>query len=308
MHVLVTGSNGFIGRSVVQKARSRGWKVTGVARRPGKETDLIADLRYPINNWEVPDAIIHLAGGYAGCAMRELEETDLVIADNIIKWGAQVGVRKWVFASAAEVYGDIKGEAIESYPCNPVIPYGKIKLQIEGMLRAANLPEVMICRLGEVYGSNGRILHELSNKLRSGFCPWPGNGKITISFLHAEDAAEALVLACEHAKPGFHIYNAGDDEPATWEQFLDEIANLLKVRSAYYLPNQIAYFYAAFASWKNRILGKPTNVTPYLLRLLITPKVMSSVQLKEQLGFTPQYKNIYSGLKEAFGGSVLSVK
>jgi UDP-glucose 4-epimerase len=307
MHVLVTGAGGFIGRSVVQKAQSRGWKVTAVARRESKETDLIADLREPIINFPVPDAVIHLAGGYAGCGLRELTGTDIFIAHNLLKWGKQEGVRKWVFASAAEVYGDIEGVADESYPCKPVIPYGKIKFIIEGMFRNAGLPKVMICRIGEVYGSNGRILQELGGKLRSGFCPWPGDGKVKISFVNAEDAAEALVLACENTKPGLNIYNVGDDEPATWGQFLDEIAAQLGVQSVYHLPKPIAYCYASVMSWMDKLFGRPVNITPHLLRLLVTPKVMSSARIKEELGFVPKYPNIYIGLKEAFRSSKLSV-
>lgn len=307
MYVLVTGSGGFIGRSVVEKARSRGWKVTAVARRQSEEVDIVADLRYPISNWETPDAVIHLAGGYAGCGMRELVGTDIVIARNLLEWGKRVGVRKWIFASAAEVYGDIMDEADERYLCRPVIPYGKIKLQIEEMLRTAVLPEVMICRIGEVYGPKGRILKELTGKLRSGFCPWPGNGNVKISFIHAEDAAEALVLACEHAKPGFNVYNAGDDEPATWGQFLDEIAALLAVRRVYYLPKPLAYGYALASAWIDSLRGKPANVTPHLLRLLMTPKVMSTRHLREELGFVPRYTNIHIGLKDALGGFMSSV-
>ena len=306
MHVLVTGSGGFIGRSVVQKARLRGWKVIAVARQQSEEVDVVADLRHPINNWGIPDAVIHLAGGYAGCGMRELADTDIVIARNLLDWGKRVGLRKWIFASAAEVYGDINGEADEGYPCHPVIPYGKIKLQIEKMFNTTGLSEVMICRIGEVYGSTGRILKELSSKLRSGFCPWPGNGKVKISFIHADDVAEALVLACEHTKSGLNIYNVGDDEPATWEQFLDEIASLLAVRNVFHLPKPLAYCYAAGASWIDKLLGRPVNITPHLLRLLVTPKVISSVRMKEELGFVPRYTNIHVGLKEALAHYILS--
>ena len=307
MHVLVTGAGGFIGRSVVQKARLRGWKVTGVARRQSNEAGLIADLRYPINDWEAPDAVIHLAGSYAGCRAREFANTDLVIARNLLKWGMKKKVRRWVFASAAEVYGDIDGEATEGYPCHPVIPYGESKLQIEGILQTAGFPEVMICRLGEVYGSAGRILHELGGKMRRGFCPWAGDGEVKISFLHVEDAAEALILACESAKPGFNIYNVGDDEPATWRQFLDEIAELLSVRRPYYLPKPAAYAYASCISWLDRFFGRPANITPQVLRLLITPKVMSSIRLRDELGFVPRYTNIHLGLKEAIPSSMQPV-
>jgi nucleoside-diphosphate-sugar epimerase len=302
MHVLVTGAGGFIGRSVVRKARSRGWKVTGVARRPSSEANLIADLREPIRDWEVPDAVIHLAGGYAGLGMKELADSDLVIARNLLDWGKKEGVRKWVFASAAEVYGDIDGVADENYACNPVIPYGKIKLQVEGLFHDAGLPELMVCRVGEVYGSEGRILHELGGKLRAGFCPWSGNGKVKISFVHVDDVAEALLLACEHAKRGFNVYNVGDNEPATWRGFLEEIAAELHVRGPYYLPKFAAYFYAWSASWTDRLNHKPPNVTPQVLRLLTTPKIMSSKRLHDELGFTPQYPNIYAGLKEVLHG------
>jgi nucleoside-diphosphate-sugar epimerase len=165
----------------------------------------------------------------------------------------------------------------------------------------------MTCRVGEVYGPGGRIIQELSGKLRGGFCPWAGDGRVTISFVHVEDAAEALVLACERAKPGFNIYNVGDDEPATWRNFLDEMATLLSVRGAYYLPKYAAYCYAAAASWADRLMGRPADITPQVLRLLVTPKVMSGLRLREELGFIPRYTNIRVGLKQTLRGSQLSV-
>lgn len=298
MHLLITGAGGFIGRSLVKKARARGWKVTSVVRRHSEEANLIADLRQPINGWPVPNAVIHLAGSYAGCSAREFAETDLVIARNLLAWGLQEGVPRWVFASAAEVYGDVIGKATEDYPCNPVIPYGKAKLEIEEMFQTARFAEVTICRLGEVYGPGGRILHELGNRLRSGFCPWPGNGEVMVSFLHVEDAAEALLLACEHATPGIQVYNVGDDEPATWRQFLDGMAALLGTRRARYLPKLVALYYAVCVQWMDRLLGRPATITPHVLRLVTTPKVLSSVRLREQLAFSPRYPDFRAGLEE----------
>jgi nucleoside-diphosphate-sugar epimerase len=294
MHVLVTGAGGFIGRSVMEKARARGWKVTGVARRACPEADRIADLREPIAGWPVPDAVIHLAGGYAGASVRELAGTDLAIARNLLAWGKRAGVRRWVLASAAEVYGDVRGEADEGWPCRPAIPYGRVKLEIEAMFRKEAFPELAICRLGEVYGRTGRILREIGERLRGGFCPWPGDGKVCISFLHVEDAAEALVLSCERAGPGCEIYNVGDGVPATWRRFLDRIALLLGTRRARYLPMWAARCYA--------VLGRSPAVTPHVLRLLTTPKVLSSARLRERLGFEPRYPSIESGLEEVCGG------
>jgi nucleoside-diphosphate-sugar epimerase len=296
MHILVTGAGGFIGRAVVKKARERGWDVTGVARRPCPEAARIADLRQPIEGWPALDAVIHLAGAYAGCDARELAEQDLVIAGNLLAWGRRQGVRRWVFASAAEVYGDVIGEADESWPCRPVIPYGRAKLEVERMFQAAELPELTICRLGEVYGPHSRILNQLGSRLRRGFCPWPGDGKVRISFLHVEDAAEALLLASERSAPESRTYNVGDNEPATWRQFLDSMAEMLGVRRAVYLPLSVARCYAACASWADR------DVTPQVLRLLTTPKVLSSERARLELEFVPRYPGFHAGLKEALSG------
>ena len=302
MHILVTGAGGFIGRSVVRKARARGWRVTGVARRACNEADRIADLRQPIQGWPTPDAIVHLAGGYAGSSAVELARADLAIARNLIAWDGRPGVRRWVLASAAEVYGVIHGEADENCPCRPVIPYGRVKLAVEKMFQAAEFPNLAICRLGEVYGRDSRILRELGGRLRRGFCLWPGDGRVNVSFLHVEDAAEALLLACERAGPGCQTYNVTDDQPATWRHFLDCIAGLLGSQRALYLPEWVARCYARLEWSTDRLFCRPEAVTPYVLRLLTTPKVLSSVRLRDQLGFRPQYPAIDSGLEEALIG------
>src|SRR5271165_4620210 len=100
MHVLVTGAGGLIGRAVVRQMRAAGWRVTGVARRTCAEAEVICDLRLPIEGWPVPDAVVHLAGGYAAASARELAESDLAIARNMIAWGQEAGIQRWVIASA----------------------------------------------------------------------------------------------------------------------------------------------------------------------------------------------------------------
>lgn len=75
MHLLVTGSNGFIGSAIVHAAHRRGWWVTGLGRHPGPKPVnaagdswpdgyISADLVEPLR-WEPErpvDAIVHAAG------------------------------------------------------------------------------------------------------------------------------------------------------------------------------------------------------------------------------------------------------
>ena len=58
--------------------------MTRVGRRRCAEADCVADLREPIKPWPIPEAVLHLAGGFADCAEHELADTDLTIARNLL--------------------------------------------------------------------------------------------------------------------------------------------------------------------------------------------------------------------------------
>ena len=135
--VLITGAGGLIGSRVAEAASKAGYTVTRIFRRGlAHETAdaLQRDLERPLNDVPPVSSIFHLAGGYAGAERQALERADLVIARNVIHWGMEHGVRNWVFASAAEVYGPVEGLATEENPTRPVIPFGHIKLAVEDAL------------------------------------------------------------------------------------------------------------------------------------------------------------------------------
>lgn len=66
MRILLTGSNGFIGRQVTTDALARGWDVVGVGRAPqpaGPVTRYLRqDLAEPLQVDLGVDAVIHAAG------------------------------------------------------------------------------------------------------------------------------------------------------------------------------------------------------------------------------------------------------
>ena len=297
--ILITGAGGLIGSRVVEQARNTGYAVTPVLHQE-------CDLRLPIVNLPGTDAIFHLAGGYASAGRQSLEHADLRIAHNVIQWGREHGVKDWVFASAAEVYGCVDGLATETTHTRPEVPYGHIKLAIEDLLvqMAADVPDcrVVLLRIGVVYGRESRLLHELTKRLESGFCPWPGAGRVVVSFVHVEDVAQAFLWAIERAPRGVSIYNVADDQPATWRSFVRRFAEVLGARPPVSLPRPLVYAYMLGHQLKSRLSRQEPLLTSHALRLLTTPKAMSTQKIKSELGFAPRFPNFRCGLEASLDG------
>jgi nucleoside-diphosphate-sugar epimerase len=306
--VLVAGAGGFIGRRVVLAAGQAGYDVAAMVRKDrlgGAASVVRHDLRLPLQDLPPVDWIFHLAGAYAGAGDEELRAADCRMADNLIDWGLKAGVKNWVFASAAEVYGEVECIATEEAPTRPVIPYGHIKLAVERLLaeRLRDLPgsRVVILRIGEVYGSGGRLVRELTARLKRGFCPWPGSGRVYVSFVHVDDVAQAFVCAAQRARFGVSIYNVSDDMPASWYDFACGVARQLKARSPLFLPAPLVYSYAVCSTLACRIVRQDPVLTRYALRLLLTPKTLSNARLKRELGFQPRYPSYVEGMEEVLG-------
>jgi nucleoside-diphosphate-sugar epimerase len=135
-----------------------------------------------LDNLPPADWIFHFAGAYAGAGDEELQGADLEMARNVIRCGLQAGIKNWIFASAAEVYGDVCGIAIEETPTQPVIPYGRVKLMVERLLleKSKDISDcrVVILRIGEVYGHEGRLINELAARLKRASVRGPGQGTL----------------------------------------------------------------------------------------------------------------------------------
>jgi len=307
--LLITGAGGLLGSRVAEAAGKAGYSVTRILRKPPLSEIpgvLQHDLRVPLDEVAAVKSILHLAGGYAGAERQALERADLLIARNLIQWGVEHGVKDWVFASAAEVYGDVNGLATETSLTSPVIPYGHIKLAIEGRLvqMAKDVPDgrVVILRIGEVYGSESRLLRELATRLKRGFCPCPGSGHVPVSFVHVEDVALAFLSALERAPSGVSVYNVADDEPTTWRLFVHYLGDLLGTPPPVFLPYPLAYAYMVGHQLISRIAGQEPVLTRHALRLLTTPKALANQKIKQELGFTPRFANYRQGLEVSVHG------
>ncbi|CAA7602188.1 NAD dependent epimerase/dehydratase family [Acididesulfobacillus acetoxydans] len=256
MRVLVTGGAGFIGSHTVDTLLNQDHEVgvldnfsTGrPANLPLREIPVFAtDLRTydavarALRSFR-PDAVIHLAAQVSAPESlrnpRLDAEVNLMASLNLIDNAIHSGVRRFVFASSAAVFGMTDPGELPltlSTPTRPLSPYGRNKLLVEKFLRTESLTaslESVILRYSNVYGPRQNPAGE--GGVVAKFCLAAvlgepllieGDGLQTRDFVYVEDIARANVLSLTAATG---TYLAGSSR----EHSIQQLAQLFRALKA----------------------------------------------------------------------------
>ncbi|MDQ0415872.1 UDP-glucose 4-epimerase [Croceifilum oryzae] len=234
MKVLVTGGAGFIGSHIVDQLISEGHEVvvldnliTGHEEQiHPKATFYRIDITHPevqqIFEEVRPDAVIHQAAQthVPTSIEKPIYDANVNIMGviNLLEAAKDTGVRKFVYASSAAVYGEPKYLPIdEHHPTHPISPYGVSKYTVEHYLdvyyRLFGV-EYTALRYANVYGirqdprGEGGVVSIFTDKVLS---KQPltvfGDGEHTRDYIYVEDVAKANVQAL--SKGSGEIINIG---------------------------------------------------------------------------------------------------
>lgn len=158
--ILVTGSEGLIGRALRRRLRALGHEVRGFDNRAtGVEHGDLLDMAALGRALRGVRGIVHLA------AMSRVKDgevaPELCVATNFdaTRWIAErapdAGARWMLFGSSREVYGDVRSGLIrEDTPLRPMNTYGRAKADAEAAVRAASGPGFhgAVARFSSVFG------------------------------------------------------------------------------------------------------------------------------------------------------------
>lgn len=262
MHVLVTGSAGFIGSHTVERLLADGHRVRGVdcftdnydPQLKRANAALVADHPHhelveadlvtadPDQLLDGVDAVLHLAGqpgvrdswadGFATYVDR-----NIVATQRLLEAAKGRGLSRFAAASSSSVYGDA-----ETYPTTeatlpkPVSPYGVTKLAAEHLctLYASNfgVPTVSL-RYFTVYGPRQRTdmaLRRMIDLTLAGQ-PFPlyGDGSVSRSFTYVADVVEANLAALFHPAPAGTAVNIANESTASMRELLDLVGDAVGV-------------------------------------------------------------------------------
>ncbi len=319
MDILITGGAGYIGSHVAKLLLentahnltiidnlSTGFMETIETLKTVRDFDFI---EIDLSSWEQVesifknkrfDAVIHFA---ASLIVPESVENPIKYylnntanGTNLIGLCLKYGVNRFIFSSTAAVYGEPELEAAmsgigETFPANPINPYGKSKLFVEHIIQDAafSKPEFkyVILRYFNVAGAsldlrigqrtkNATHLIKVAAQTALGIRDrmfifgddYPTrDGTCIRDYIHVCDLAEAHIEALEYLeKSTSDIFNVGYGVGYT----VKEVVSTMKKVSGVDFPVEIT----------GRRAGDPAVL------------VANSEKIKKKIGFKPKYDNL----------------
>ena len=168
-----------------------------------------------------------------------VHDTNVNMTLETMNFCVRAGVKRFVFASSAAVYGAIKGtHASEDMACRPFSPYGASKLTIENYLNAYQSTyglETVSLRYFNVFGPrqtlndySGVITVFINQLLRREIPIVHGDGQQTRDFVNVKDVAHANMLAMGSQNAVGETFNVATGNSTNILQLLTVLKKITK--------------------------------------------------------------------------------
>lgn len=230
--IFITGGVGFIGTAVARHFSSLGNEVRTFDLREPKEKygkHTIGTIMFQEEVYKAMlgcDFVVHLAAmlGVQRTEKERLKCLNVNISGtvNVLEASVKAGIKKIVFASSSEVYGEpLQTPISEQDNVFPKSVYAVSKLAGEEYIKAyAKMYgfAYSIIRFFNVYGPGQVAEFVMPNFINAALSgnpiPINGDGTQVRSFCYVDDAAEGVRLALKSGKANGEIFNIGNDTAA----------------------------------------------------------------------------------------------
>ena len=200
--VVVTGATGLIGSALVGQLRSDGYEVKKLVRRPVRNSDEVfwnPNLgEINLSSLEGTDAIIHLAGAGVGdkrwsaAYKSEILNSRLLGTTTIAKAASELGVKKFISASAIGYYGETGNRAVTESDRGGEDFLSVVCREWEAAADLAGEIPTIKLRTGLVLDPTGGALGRMLPLFKFGFGGKLGSGKQWWSWITLHDQIRAI--------------------------------------------------------------------------------------------------------------------
>lgn len=251
MEIVVTGGAGFIGSKLSQKLIDKGHSVTildnlssGLKKNIPRKADFknIDVKTDDLNCISGVDVVFHFAANpkvntFPNDRDKDFEE-NLEGTKKILEACEKYDVNDLVFASSSVVYGEnAKIPTSEDADLDPISMYGATKAGAEHMCQVYNQifdMDLTILRLANIVGGRNQkgVVYDFIQKLKDNPKKLVilGNGKQRKSYLHIDDAINAILASWKSDKT---LFNIGSEDSIDVDEIADIVAEELNLDPEY---------------------------------------------------------------------------
>lgn len=289
MSFVITGSNGFIGKNLLNKLKVYDTKIKLLVRNKpnlANNNEKIEEIQVDYldknslraeNIFDDAEIIYHVAGVtkshnydgfYKGNILPAQNMLDVLVEKNI-------KLKRFVLISSQSAAGpavSLDKPTLETDIENPLDQYGKSKFEAERIVSSYGdkIPFTII-RPGGVYGPGDVDFLNIFKMTKSGINVYAGVKNKYISLVFVEDLIEGIIKSANSPNSINKKYFLGDDVPLTWQQIHETIFKVVGKKfielnlpfNLIYAVSHLGTFYSALTGNqiilnKNKIeLSKP---------------------------------------------------
>jgi nucleoside-diphosphate-sugar epimerase len=271
MKILVTGANGFVGKSLCKALFGQGWAVRAITRTKSSQTDdfeqAVVSSIDGATDWSAAlrdvNIVIHLAARvhvmaeHSANPLAEFRKVNVEGTLNLAQQAAKAGVRRFVYMSSVKVNGEhteIDKPFSETDAANPQDAYGVSKCEAEqGLKRIAEETgmEVVIIRPPLVYGAGVKAnFASMLRTVKRGILLPLGAIHNKRSFVYVDNLVSLILRCIDHPAAANQTFLVSDGHDISTTELLRGCADALDVKARFLpIPQKLVEVCAA-------ILGK----------------------------------------------------
>ncbi|MFT5923508.1 MAG: nucleoside-diphosphate-sugar epimerase [Paraglaciecola sp.] len=296
--ILITGANGFIGRSLMDYYRTNGVSVVGVDLQGNGDDIHEADIAKPETFKELLKScsvVIHTAALVSN-AMSDLDmwRVNVKATSTLIKAAEEHQVKRFVQISSIVVFGNkAKGELDEEHPVHADGgSYVLTKLASEHTVLSAQTQgniEVVVIRPGDVYGPGSRpwVILPLEMIKKNQFM-LPAMGKGYFRPIYIDDLVRGITKAASSDKVAGQILILSCKGNITTKEFFKNHCSWLGKKDPITVPTSVALILSYIVTGISKLFGKANEASAASIYQLSTESWYSIDKAERLLGWKPE--------------------
>lgn len=285
MKVLVTGSNGFVGKELVKELKRQEHNVEGFDRSDGKD---ILDLRQVKQAVKGKNAVYHLAAVLDETKPKQMLKVNVEGTENVVETAAKANVGQLIYLSSVGVHGNAGGKIDETAEIKPGTMYETSKARAEKIVwESQEMLPITIIRSALVLGPN-QYWKNIVKLVGRGF-PIIGGGKNHFQTIYINDLVSALVFVLGKRECfGERFIVAGEETPTLMQLYKMIQKELGVSEEPKTIPVWLGKVVAYASLVKARIGREKTVLLPQHVQRLVRERYYNTGKIRAA-GWTPKY-------------------